>query len=143
MHEGMKRFAKGVESALKRTTQAAETYAKLSRLYKSHTYGLRSSIKGQMLGPHRSQVGAHAKYAPFVEYGTKPHEIRPKRISKVSSRGVRGSPQWLRFEQNGTIVFTKLVKHPGTKPRPFMQEARDRAEPLFDRLCREAANRMF
>jgi len=53
-----------------------------------------------------------APYAGYVEYGTKPHLIRPK-----SPTGV------LRFQIGPTTVYTKLVHHPGTKPNPFVKEA--------------------
>lgn len=53
-----------------------------------------------------------APYAGYVEFGTKPHEIRPK-----SEGGV------LVFKINGTTVFTKLVHHPGTKAQPFVRDA--------------------
>lgn len=51
-----------------------------------------------------------AWYAHLVEYGTRPHEIRPK-------------------EQGGALQFggvtTRSVQHPGTRPRPFMRPAVD------------------
>ena len=34
----------------------------------------------------------------------------------------------LRFEINGTVFFRRMVRHPGTAERPFMQHARDRGE---------------
>jgi hypothetical protein len=53
-------------------------------------------------------------YAGFVEFGTKPHEIRPK------------SAKVLRFSVGGKTVYTKRVRHPGTKAQPFMKPAVDR-----------------
>ena len=53
-----------------------------------------------------------APYAGYVEFGTKPHEIRPKKPGGV-----------LVFTINGTKVFTKLVHHPGTQPHPYVQPA--------------------
>ncbi|MFD3848193.1 hypothetical protein ACFWVB_20170 [Streptomyces microflavus] len=47
----------------------------------------------------------------FVLDGTKPHLIRPRRR------------QFLRFEVGGKVVYTKLVRHPGTKPNDFMGKA--------------------
>lgn len=49
-----------------------------------------------------------ATYAPFLEYGTRPHRI-------VARRG-----QALRFlDRTGKLRFARSVNHPGTRPRPF------------------------
>lgn len=47
----------------------------------------------------------------LVLKGTVPHLIRPRR------------KQFLRFEVDGRVVYTKLVRHPGTKPNDFMARA--------------------
>lgn len=119
-----------VLNALKRTAELAAAFAKVTTLYRSRTGALRSSIKHSAVAFH-GRTSANAKHAVYVEEGTRPHEIRARR-KKV-----------LRFVQNGTVRFTPRVFHPGTKARPFMQQARDRAEPIFDRLCKEAVDRMF
>jgi hypothetical protein len=118
-------------AALRRTAVAAATYAKLSRLYKSHTYGLRSSIHSSILNPTHARVSANARYAGYVEEGTRSHFIFPRRKKA------------LRFMQNGAIRFARWVFHPGTKARPFMQEAATKAEPLFERLCHAAVDSSF
>ncbi|MDQ0962061.1 hypothetical protein QFZ66_005939 [Streptomyces sp. B4I13] len=48
----------------------------------------------------------------FVLDGTRPHLIRPRRPKGV-----------LRFEVGGHVVFTRLVRHPGTRPNDFMARA--------------------
>lgn len=51
---------------------------------------------------------------PAVHYvlnGTRPHLIRPRRAKA------------LRFEVGGRVVYTKLVRHPGTKADDFMSRA--------------------
>lgn len=60
------------------------------------------SIKIQNTAPHNH----------FVEYGTKPHVIRPRRKG--------GS---LRFVVKGKVVFAKRVNHPGTRPLKFLYRA--------------------
>jgi hypothetical protein len=47
----------------------------------------------------------------MVHDGTRPHIIRPKRA------------QALRFRIGGRVVFAKVVHHPGTRPRPFLDKA--------------------
>lgn len=120
-----------VVTALGRASTLAASYAKITTLYRSRTGTLRSSIQHAVKSPITAQTTANARHARWIEEGTKAHVIRPKR------RRV------LRFEQNGVTRFARRVYHPGTKPRPFMQRARDRVEPFFDRLCREAVDRMF
>lgn len=55
--------------------------------------------------------GRAAPYARFVESGTPPHDIRPKKAAA------------LRFVVGGRVVFSRLVHHPGTAERPFMARA--------------------
>lgn len=47
----------------------------------------------------------------MVNDGTRPHIIRPRRARA------------LRFTVNGRVVFARVVNHPGTKPRPFLDRA--------------------
>ncbi len=46
----------------------------------------------------------------YIEYGTKPHIIRPK------------FKQALKFQVKGETVITKEVHHPGTKAKPFIRQ---------------------
>lgn len=50
-------------------------------------------------------------YASFVEDGTRPHTIEAR---------FRRS---LRWPTGGGFAFAKKVRHPGTKPNPFMERA--------------------
>ena len=76
---------------------------------------LRSSIRAE---PPRIfslrgtvKVGSDLEYAGFVNDGTAPHVIRPRRA------------QVLRFTVGGRVVFAKVVNHPGTRPNPFLDRA--------------------
>lgn len=60
-------------------------------------------------------------YASFVDAGTPPHVIRPKR---------GGS---LRFEAGGAPVFARAVKHPGTRAAAFTGDAETAAERALTR----------
>lgn len=56
-------------------------------------------------------IGSDVEYAAFVNDGTRPHIIRPRRA------------QALRFRIGGRIVYAKVVHHPGTRARPFLDKA--------------------
>lgn len=72
---------------------------------------LAASIRARRVGLFWT-VEAIAPYALFVEEGTRPHDITPK------GGGV------LRFPtRGGMVVYTKAVRHPGTKGRHFLEEA--------------------
>lgn len=76
---------------------------------------LRASIRVErrsILGlRQRWTVGSDVEYAPMVNDGTKPHIIRPKRAKA------------LRFRVGGKVVFARVVHHPGTRARPFLDRA--------------------
>lgn len=59
----------------------------------------------------KNKVIANADYSADLEYGTKPHVIEPK------------TAKALHFTTDGQEVFTKRVKHPGTKPLAIMRNA--------------------
>jgi hypothetical protein len=65
----------------------------------------------------------------YVEYGTRPHEIRPVFASV------------LRFEVEGKVVFTQVVHHPGTRAQPFVRETaemtREKIPELWDEIAEE------
>lgn len=61
------------------------------------------SIQSEMLSMAEGRVYTTVEYAPHEEYGTKQHEIRPRR-AKV-----------LRFEVGGRVRYAPSVQHPGTK----------------------------
>ena len=64
------------------------------------------------VGDGEASIQVLAPYAFFVVNGTAPHEIRPV------------NAYCLVFEPTGGgLVFTQLVRHPGTKPNPFLQKA--------------------
>lgn len=76
---------------------------------------LRASIKGKAsrtwtLRPQYT-VSSNVDYAPMVHDGTRPHIIRPR------------TKQVLKFNVGGQVVFAKVVHHPGTRARPFLDRA--------------------
>jgi hypothetical protein len=81
------------------------------------------------VGDSEAEIQALAPYAVYVEKGTAPHEIRPTTASVLA------------FEAGGKIIFTALVRHPGSKPNPFMERAaedtRSKTEAIFADLWLE------
>lgn len=71
----------------------------------------------EVLAGGRLKVG----YAAAVEFGTRPHEIVPRRRRALrwpaSASGARlsGSPR-----KNAAVRFAKRVRHPGTKAKPYL-----------------------
>jgi HK97 gp10 family phage protein len=61
-----------------------------------------------IIGPNENQ----APYAGYVEFGTKPHVIKPKSVHGV-----------LVFYIGGKKIVTRKVNHPGTQPQPYVQPA--------------------
>lgn len=80
---------------------------------------LRDSIRVSTGAKRGGTVYAHVKvggvkkgdafYARFVEFGTRPHEIRPRRSASLFIGG----------------LLRTLVRHPGTQARPFLRPAFD------------------
>ena len=56
-------------------------------------------------------IGSDVEYAAMVNDGTRPHVIRPR------------NRQVLRFRVGGQVVFARVVNHPGTRARPFLDRA--------------------
>jgi hypothetical protein len=61
-------------------------------------------------------IGSSLPHARMVHQGTKPHLIRPKDRRRTGQKGV------LIFQdrQAGRIVFSHMVKHPGTRANPYL-----------------------
>lgn len=116
--EGLTLLSVAIQSAahtaLRMAIEVAEADAKRTTLWKDRTNKTRDSIKAT-IGPERGKVTARGA-SHFLEYGTRAHEIAARRV------------QFLRFMVNGQTVFRRRVHHPGTSKRPFMHEARERAE---------------
>ena len=73
-----------------------------------------------------AKIMALAPYAVHVIKGTSPHEIRPVNASVLAFKAA-----------GGDMVFTRLVRHPGTKPNPFMQRAVDKAREKVEEIFAE------
>lgn len=115
------------ESVLNEAT--ARGYGRMYSLTPVKTGELRASLFGKVVNRRRIEIGATAPHAVFVEYETRPHEIRPVRASV------------LRFEVGGRVIYTKRVMHPGTRAQPFVRPAAKLIRSLIPELMwREIKN---
>jgi HK97 gp10 family phage protein len=114
----------GAHQALVSAVKAAHDSARTTDLFKDGPDAkLRNSIVMAITGSLSGSVsagGRAASYARFVENGTPPHDIKPKKAGA------------LRFVLNGEVVFRRIVHHPGTAERPFMARAAAVGEQTLD-----------
>ena len=88
------------------------------------TGNLQRSIEVGAVSDSRVQVHARAKYAAHVEFGTRRHEIRPRRAralrfaASASGQRLSGSAR-----RGAAVRYARRVQHPGTRPNPFMRPA--------------------
>ena len=96
-------------------TESVLDYIRLGRSFTSRTGQLEQSI-GWRPTNAGALVFANAEHGPHIEYGTKPHVIKPK------------NRKALRFGVPGGFAFAKGVKHPGTTAQPFFFADAERRE---------------
>ena len=94
-----------------------------------NTGALRQSIQSRF-EPLRGIVEAMAKYAIYVHEGTRPHDIFPK--NKMALANVRKGQ-----------FFGKHVKHPGTRPNPFMRKSVDEAMQWINKYFSDAVDNII
>ena len=95
----------GVVTASRTSVGAANGSNRIGRLKVDN-------LDGAIDGAHFGEMRATMEYASFVENGTKPHVILPKR------------GKWLAWENpQGDWHFARKVNHPGTKPYGYMAQA--------------------
>ena len=85
---------------------------------------LRSSVTSRSAG-NRATIGTNVDYAPHVEYGTKPHTIRPVNKKALKWQGPSGP------------VFAKVVHHPGFKGHHYMKKTLDESLDDAKRIIEE------
>lgn len=120
-------FRHAVQETTRTVLSETEKHAKETKLFDDKSgagvtrphEGTRSSIRAVEEGMTHGFVEAGGA-ARFLEYGTPPHEIWAK------------GGGMLRFEVAGTVFYRRMVHHPGTAERPFMQQARDHGQKVAD-----------
>lgn len=122
-------MAARVSQAVRKSAFDIEARAK-SMAPVGETGNLKGSITTDIADDGLSaEVTANADYAAHVEYGTRPHVIRPKNASMLA------------FKIGGVTVFAKEVNHPGTAAQPFMTPAAEQVRPSFIAAVKQAVER--
>lgn len=101
-------FVQAAHQALRVGVAAAEHAAKSTTLFKDRSGATRGSIVSEALGT-KGFVKARGATS-LLEYGTRAHIIEAHGTA-------------LRFVVGGSVLYRRIVHHPGTAPRPFMHEA--------------------
>lgn len=76
-------------------------------------------------------IGSNEQYAPWVEFGTKPHKIRARNAKALAFPGAGGT------------VFAREVNHPGTKPANMFGDALDASEHAIKASVRALLDRII
>jgi hypothetical protein len=132
--EGMGNLAKRLDAigdarkllgpiALKAVAYAKETVPrKTGNLGRTIRLGQVTDTEAQIIAGGQFGVG----YARTVEFGSRPHIIRPRNRRVLAWGGDRRLSGSLRSGARATN-FATVVNHPGTKPKPFLRPAAERA----------------
>ena len=95
---------------------------KTGNLGRTIRLGQVTESEAQIIAGGQGGVG----YAQAVEYGSRPHEIVPRYRKALAWGGERRLSGSLRSGSKATN-FAKRVKHPGTKPKPYLRPAAEEA----------------
>ena len=97
------------------------SWTRTGKLQQSIAFSLQSDTKGK--------VTVGAVYGKFLEFGTKPYTITPRRR------------KFLRFKVGGEWVFARKARHPGIKKRPFFMPAVKEVSKNADKIAIREINK--
>jgi hypothetical protein len=101
--------------------EGANKHSKDGMLVRSLGTGAKKTSDKEYVIEHDLQFAKHALY---INYGTPPHEIRPK------------DKKALRWANGGGFFFSKFVKHPGYKGDPYFYESLQTVLRDFDSIVK-------
>lgn len=119
-------LTKHLRLAVLEAAEEVQDEAKQTHRFKTKSGKLEDSVK--VRSERDGLVGvvyldeSEAPYARPVYFGTKPHIIAPK-VRKA-----------LRWPSGNEFVFARMVRHPGTRPDPFLREALRTKKPAIDAI---------
>jgi hypothetical protein len=92
------------------------------------------------VGTLQARYYPKAQYAPYVEFGTQPHDIAVKNRSVLAGKP---GPGWSGpVSKSGYAIFGKLVHHPGTQANPFMERILEASQPEITALFERALEKI-
>jgi hypothetical protein len=95
------------------------TVSEAQKLVPRKTGFLQRNIKPGRISRTSATVEARTPYAAAVEFGTRPHIIRPKNAKVLAWGGPRRLSGRLRKGAKATN-FAMIVHHPGTRAQPYL-----------------------
>ena len=111
---------KAAKAGAEEYTELVLDYIGAGRAFGRGTGQLEQSISWRPVRDGVAEVSANAEHAPFVEYGTKAHVIRPK-----AGRSALKIPM-----PGGGYILRSKVNHPGSKAYPFFYADRTHRKAL-------------
>ena len=101
-----------------------ETIAEAKRLVPRKTGHLGRSILAGRVSDDEAVVEARTSYAAAVEFGSRPHVIRPKKARILAWPAAEGDNRLSgRARKGAAMVFARKVNHPGSKAQPYLVPA--------------------
>jgi hypothetical protein len=134
--KAMQMTAKQLDAALVETQNGARAEAIRELQYATSTWTHQPAFKGTVW--HRgseftTKVSTGDQTFIYVDQGTKPHIIAPKRegypLAFQSGYKAKSAPGILRAYKGGafgSMVYAMHVHHPGTKARKFMDKVQEK-----------------
>jgi hypothetical protein len=105
---------------LLRTLQLSAV-AEAKRLVPRQTGFLGRSIAPGAIRGDTAIVRASANYAAHVEFGTRPHVIKPRHAKVLAWPANAGGRRLSgRARRGAAMAFACRVNHPGTRPQPYL-----------------------
>lgn len=153
LQAGLDAFAASLEAETEKAMKAAvllvEAEAKsrvprkTGRLFSSIQSGV-TATAGELIG----EIGTGVSYAPFIEEGTRAHDIAPVTahalMIPVGSSGGFGGGRLSGAPHKGQqVAFFKKVRHPGTSAKPYLKPALEENKAAIQGLFTAAAQRVL
>lgn len=124
---------KGIERAIKNALNAAAKGAQVDFKVTTRTWTKKPEFTIDASDPAKRVIGTDDPIYGFVDKGTRPHIIRPRSARRLTWIGTayraKTTPNIIGSKgsgNNNTIVYTKLVQHPGNTARNFSLVIRDK-----------------
>lgn len=120
--ESVRELGAGVRRAAVLAGREGAEEGRRSATWKDRTGDARRTILAKLVkdvfGTVESDILAPLHYHPYLDAGTRPHEIRPKTIT-TGGAGGRFRYAALRFVIGDRVIFARRVMHPGTRGDGF------------------------